>query len=72
MIRKIIEKLDNEIVFKYNGEEWKVSFFPYRLDLYVDISGTWTAIDTVDIKVKSQKDALKKVKKMIDGFNQYR
>ena len=72
MIRRILEKLDNEVIFKYNGDDWKISYFPDRLDIYVDASGSWTAIDTIDTKVKNEKDAIKKAKKAIDGFNQYR
>ena len=72
MIRRIIEKLENEVTFKYNNEEWKVSYLPDRLDIYVETSGTWTAIDTIDTKIRSEKYALKEAKKAIDGFNQYK
>lgn len=73
MLREIIEgKTIKSKVFKYNNEEWQVSYNNESLDVNVDANGIWTNVHNEDTKVKNEKDAIKQAKKVIDSFHQYK
>ena len=69
MIREAIKEVAKSTTFKYDGEEWKITLFPERIDLEVDANGAWTSLADINQKVKNLKGAIKVAKKEIDSFN---
>ena len=68
MIREAIENV-NKFEFKYNEEQWQVSFKENKIEIDVDAGGSWMTAAIDEVKIKNKKDALKKAKKIIDGLN---
>ena len=68
MIREAIENV-NKFEFKYNEEHWQVSFKEDKIEIDVDAGGKFMTAAVAEVKVRNQKDALKKAKKIIDGLD---
>ena len=69
MIREAIKKADTKFDFKYNNEEWRITYSNESLEIEVETGGTWMPVLTEEVSVRNRKDALKKAKKKINSFD---
>lgn len=70
MLREILESTKK--TFIYNNEEWQVYYDNNGLSISVDTDGTWTNVFNEQLKIRNEKSAIKKAKKIIDSFDQYK
>ena len=67
MIREALKKMKST-EFKYNEENWKVSYQENKLEIDVSTGDSWMSAVIEEVRVKNQKDAIKKAKKIIDNL----